>query len=86
MTDDTVCVSSDDVPASRFPSSPSTKYFDITVQQGIATSLVFNNETADSSFIGETFRYTDHPSEAAKVLATESMYDSVLKRWHNMKE
>ena len=36
--------------------------------KGITTSLIFENETAGSSFIGEAFRYTELPSEVTKVI------------------
>ena len=68
MMGDTVLVSDDGASSPRFPGITSSKCFDTTVQQGITTSLVSENETAGSSFIGEAFRYTELPSEVTKVI------------------
>ena len=88
MVGDTVLVSNDGASSPGFLSSTSSKCFDTTVEQGITTSLVSENETAGSSFIGEAFRYTELPSEVTKVIleswrpSTRSRYEPVLKRWH----
>ena len=88
MVGDTILVSDDGASSPRFPSSTSSKCFDTTVQQGITTSLVSENESAGSSFIVEVFRYTGLPPEVTKVIleswrpSTTSRYESVLKRWH----
>ena len=88
MVGDTVLVSDDGASSPRFPSLISSKCFDATIEQGISTYLVSENETAGSSFIGEAFRYTELPSEVTKVIleswrpSTRSRYESVLKRWH----
>ena len=88
MVGETVLVSDYGASSPRFSCSISSKCFDNTVQQGITTSLVSENETAGSSFIGEAFRYTELPSEVTKLIleswrpSTRSRYESVLKRWH----
>ena len=64
---DTILVSDDGASSPRFPSSTSSKCFDTTVQQGITTSLAFENETAGSLFIREPFRYTEILSEVIKL-------------------
>ena len=56
----------------------------LTIQQGVITSLLSENETAGSSFIGKAFRYT----EVTKVIleswrpSATSRYELVFKRWH----
>ena len=80
MVSDTVLVFDDGASFPRFLSSTSSKCFDTAVQQGITTSLVSENETAGSSFIGETCRYTELPSEV--IPSTWYRYESVLKWWH----
>ena len=88
MVSDTILVSNDGVSSPRFPSSTSSKCFDTTVQQGITTSFVSENQTAGISFIGEAFRYTEIPSEVNEIileswqLSTGSIYELVLKQWH----
>ena len=64
---DTVLVFKDGTSSPRFPSSTSSKCFDPTTQQGITMSLVSENETAGSSFIGEAFRYTDFYQKLLKL-------------------
>ena len=87
MVGDIILVS-DDLVSPRFPSSTPSERFDTTVQQGITASLVSENETVRSSFIGEAFRYTELPPEVTKAVleswkpSTTSRYESLLKRWH----
>ena len=88
MLVDTVLVSDDGASSPKFSSSTSSKCFDTTVHQWITISLVSENETASSSFIGKAFRYTERPSEDTKFifeswrLSARSRHASVLKRWH----
>ena len=71
-----------------FPVALPPNVSDTTVQQEIIPYPVSENETTGSSFIGETFRYTELPSEVTKVileswrLSRTSRCESVLKRWH----
>ena len=65
---DAVLVSDDGAPFRRFSSSTSSKGFDTTIQQRIASSLVSENETPGSSFIRKAFRHTELPIEVTKVI------------------
>ena len=68
MVGDAVLVSDDGASPLKFPGSTFSESFDTTVQQRIASSLVSENETAGSSFIGKDFRHTELPSEITKVI------------------
>ena len=73
MVGDTIVVSDDGASSPKFSISTSSKCFDTTVQQGITTALVFENENFHQkllNFLG--------------IVATirTSRYESVLKRWH----
>ena len=77
---DTVLVSDDGASFPRFPSITSSESFDNTIQHTIATSLVSENETAGSSFIGKAFRHIEFPSEVTNVIL-ESWQSSVRFRY-----
>ena len=53
MVGDTVLISDDGASFLRFPSSFSSECFDTDIQQRIASSVVSENETAGSSFMGK---------------------------------
>ena len=64
----TVLVFHDDTSFLRFPSSTSSKSFDKAIQQGITKSLLYENETAGSTFIMKAFRMKELLSEVNKVI------------------
>ena len=67
MVGDTVLISDDGASFLRFPSSFSSECFDTDIQQRIASSVVSENETAGSSFMGKAFRHAELLSEVTKV-------------------
>ena len=69
---------------------PLPQDFPVVLPPNVLTliSLVSENETAGSSVIGETFRYTELSQQVTKVIlessqpSTTSRYESAFKRWH----